>query len=45
MTRIWCDPADHWLQGHAAWHVLSAAALAALYRFYEGLPGSALQHA
>jgi hypothetical protein len=38
VTRTWCDPQNHWLQGHAAWHVLSAGALAALYRFYEGLP-------
>jgi len=38
VTRVWCDPRNHWLQGHAAWHVLTAGALAALYRFYEGLP-------
>jgi hypothetical protein len=38
VTRVWCDPGNHWLQGHAAWHVLSAASLFALYRFYEGLP-------
>ena len=38
VTRVWCDPENHWLQGHAAWHVLSAASLFALYRFYERLP-------
>jgi hypothetical protein len=38
VTRVWCDPADHFLQGHAAWHVLSAASLFALFRFYQGLP-------
>jgi hypothetical protein len=38
VTRTWCDPADHWLQGHAIWHVLSALALAALFRFYAALP-------
>jgi hypothetical protein len=38
VTRVWCDPASHWLQGHAAWHVLSALALAAFFRFYAGLP-------
>lgn len=35
VTRVWCDPANHWLQGHAFWHVLSAAALYALFRFYR----------
>ena len=34
VTRAWCDPDDHWLQGHALWHVLSAAALVLLQRFY-----------
>jgi hypothetical protein len=38
VTRAWCDPADHLLQGHAAWHLLSAASLFALFRFYQGLP-------
>jgi hypothetical protein len=41
VTRVWCDPQNHWLQGHAAWHVLTAASLFALYRFYEGLPPGA----
>ncbi len=46
VTRVWCDPTDHWLQGHAAWHLLSAASLYALFRFYAELeqgtaPGSA----
>ena len=27
VTRAWCAPDNHWLQGHAAWHVLSALAL------------------
>lgn len=30
-TRVWCDPTDHVLQGHAAWHVLSALSLLAAY--------------
>jgi hypothetical protein len=39
VTRVWCEPTS-WLQGHAVWHVLSAAALLAFYRFYEALgPG------
>jgi hypothetical protein len=33
VTRAWCDP-ESWLQGHALWHVLSAAALVSLQRFY-----------
>ena len=37
VTRVWCDSTS-WLQGHAVWHVLSACALLALFRFYAGLP-------
>ena len=33
VTRAWCEPTS-WLQGHALWHVLSAAALVLLLRFY-----------
>jgi hypothetical protein len=40
VTRIACDPAS-WLQGHAVWHVLSALALAAFFRFYASLPAPA----
>jgi hypothetical protein len=35
VTRVWCDPTNHWIQGHAAWHLLSAASLVMLFRFYE----------
>lgn len=38
LTRVWCDPQDHWLQGHAVWHVPTAASLYVLYFFYAGLP-------
>jgi len=38
VTRLWCDPADHWLQGHAVWHVLSALSLYVLFLFYSRLP-------
>jgi len=34
VTRTWCDPRDHILQGHAIWHLLSALALYTLYLFY-----------
>jgi hypothetical protein len=35
VTRIWCDPAHPFLQGHAIWHVLSAASLLAAYFHYR----------
>ena len=38
LTRLWGDPQNHWMQGHALWHVLTAAALYALFRFYAGMP-------
>lgn len=34
-TRAWCDPADHLVQGHAVWHLLTAAALVPAFRFYR----------
>ena len=38
VTRVWCEPANHWLQGHAVWHVLTATALYVLFLFYAQLP-------
>jgi hypothetical protein len=38
VTRIWCAPQNHWIQGHALWHLFSAASLYALFCFYAGLP-------
>ena len=35
VTRIWCDPAHPFLQGHAIWHVLSALCLFAAYFHYR----------
>jgi len=37
LSRTWCDPDNHWLQGHAVWHLLGAASLTMLFRFYRGL--------
>ncbi|MDY7224936.1 ceramidase domain-containing protein [Hyalangium rubrum] len=37
LTRVWCDPDNHWLQGHAAWHVWSALALLFAARHYSRL--------
>lgn len=34
-SRVWCDPADHLVQGHAAWHVLSALSLLPAYVHYR----------
>jgi hypothetical protein len=31
----WCDPDNHFLQGHAAWHVLNAFTIWYLYKFYQ----------
>lgn len=41
VTRVACDPENHVLQGHALWHVLTALALFAFYRFYAALPRGA----
>lgn len=35
-TRILCDPTDHLFQAHAVWHLLTAAAMVTLFRFYRG---------
>lgn len=35
VSRTLCDPQNHFLQGHAAWHVLSATALLAAYYHYR----------
>jgi hypothetical protein len=31
----WCDPTNHYIQGHAAWHLLCALAIWFLYGFYK----------
>ena len=38
VTRTFCDPTNHWVQGHALWHVLSAASLYAMFRFHAPMP-------
>jgi hypothetical protein len=35
VREIVCDPRNHFLQGHAAWHVLNSFCFYFLYRFYE----------
>ena len=36
----WCDPHNHYLQGHAIWHLLNALAIVFLYRFYRANPAT-----
>ena len=31
----WCSPDNHWIQGHAFWHVFSAISLAVLFHHYR----------
>ncbi len=35
LSRKWCDPTNHILQGHAAWHVLSALSLLVAFYHYR----------
>lgn len=32
LTRTWCDPNNHIINGHAVWHLLSAAAIYTFFR-------------
>ncbi|MFQ5514042.1 MAG: ceramidase domain-containing protein [Myxococcota bacterium] len=40
LSRVLCDPSNHWLQGHAVWHVLTAGSLYGFFLFYRELPGA-----
>jgi hypothetical protein len=42
VRRMWCQPDNHWLQGHAVWHVSSALALLFAARHHAGLEGGSL---
>jgi len=33
--RIYCDPQNHWFQGHALWHVLAAIGLSIVVHHWE----------
>lgn len=35
LTGVWCDPARHWISGHALWHVLNAIGFYAAFRYYR----------
>jgi hypothetical protein len=41
VTRVLCDPRNHFFQGHATWHVLTACSFYALFRHHEQLPRAA----
>lgn len=32
--RVWCDPQNHWFNGHALWHLLNCNCYYLLYRYY-----------
>jgi hypothetical protein len=34
LQRIWCDPSNHVLQGHALWHLLAAIGLTISYKHW-----------
>lgn len=34
MSRTWCDPENHFVNGHSVWHLLSAVALFFIFLFY-----------
>jgi hypothetical protein len=38
LAKVGCEPDDHLLQGHAAWHLLNAPLFWFLHRFYAALP-------
>jgi uncharacterized membrane protein len=33
--EILCDPSNHWISGHAAWHLLDAVALYFVFEYYR----------
>jgi len=35
LTRTWCNPDNHWLQGHGLWHSFTSLAFFALFFFYS----------
>lgn len=35
VTRVLCDPHNHYFQGHALWHLLSAISLGFVFKFYS----------
>jgi predicted membrane channel-forming protein YqfA (hemolysin III family) len=40
LSRVFCDPNDHVVQGHAIWHLFSALSLGLAHAHYASLPKS-----
>ncbi len=38
ITGLLCEPTNHWVTGHAIWHVLCAVSIERLFRFYKIRP-------
>ncbi|MDF1564104.1 MAG: ceramidase domain-containing protein [Deltaproteobacteria bacterium] len=38
LSRVWCNPTDHLIQGHAFWHILCAVSFTFLAVFYARQP-------
>lgn len=38
ISKVVCDPENHWMQGHALWHILTAIAFYFFFRFYLQFP-------
>lgn len=34
LTKLWCDPSNHVLNGHAVWHLMVGTTFYFIYRFY-----------
>lgn len=34
-TRLWCDPKNHYYNGHALWHLLTSIGLFCIFQFYK----------
>ncbi len=35
LKRVNCDPSNHWIQGHALWHIFTAIMMYFIYKHYE----------
>jgi uncharacterized membrane protein YadS len=35
VSRVFCNPNNHFIQGHAIWHVFSALCIYFIYRYYQ----------
>ncbi len=35
INKTWCDPTNHWIQGHALWHIFSAVMFYYIYMHYQ----------